>query len=67
MTKRILGAEVLHANDLASDVLGELEVDRHLAAARQRTVLADEDYVEDFFIVVVAHLHFKLLLLSSHL
>ena len=66
VVQRVEGAEILHADDFASDVLGELEVHRHLAALRKGTVLAQQHHVVNLFRGVVRNLVMDLFAFKLH-
>ena len=61
MIKRIECTKILHADDLASNVLGELEVYSHFAALGQRAILPQKHYIEHFFHLIECNLILNLL------
>ena len=61
MIKRVQRTKILHADDFASDVLGELEVYSHFTALGQRAVLAQKHDIEHFLHLIECNLVLNLL------
>lgn len=54
LIQRVVRAESLHANDLASDLSIELEANCHLAALGQWAVLSKQNHIEHFLDLIVS-------------